>query len=149
MKKFILTTALLLNAAHLCAMDENQENYKTPKPILIKSVREQHAAFASKVAKHLDQTENALKTDALQTESNIKMNLASAYGNFSQWINLFDGSNKEESGEFIRPLRKLFVEFKEILNHEKISGTADYPASIRYAFPLNLRIQKLADKYCN
>lgn len=150
MKRHFLITALLLTAAHTFAMDENHlENYQDPKPIVIESVQDQHATFAKKITKRLNSVEKALETDALETTYNTRINLASAYGSFYEWLALFDRSNKEESKKFIRPLRKLFVHFKEILNNEEVSGTQDYPEPIRHTFALNLRIQKLADEYSN
>jgi hypothetical protein len=148
-KLYLLIPALLLNAANIFAMNENRENYQDPKPIVIKSVEQQHAAFAKQITKNLKAAQKALKTDTLEMASNVNLNLAAVYKSFKRWLNFFDASNKEESKEFIRPMRKLFVEFKDTLDQERICGTADYPVPQHHAFRLNLRIQKLTDQYSN
>lgn len=150
MKRHFLITALLLNAALAFAMDENQENYQDSKPIVIKSIEDQHLAFADKITEHLNKVEKALATNALETGFNVNVNFHAAYRTFYRWLNLFNQTADQDTAkEFLRHMRNRFVRFKGILDESKASANEDFPATHPHTFQLNLAIQKLVDKYSN
>jgi acyl-homoserine lactone acylase PvdQ len=141
---------LLLTTVNVFAMNENTENYRT-RAIVIQNGGDhscEHDVFVDKITRRLHKAQEALKTDAVDTRFNININVTAAHYAFFHWLNLFEKSNnKHESKEFVPKIRKLFVEFKDVLDHQKVSGNYDYPATHRHTFALNLRIQKLTDTY--
>lgn len=148
-KLYFLTILLLLTTANALAMDENQENYQTPRVVIANTGNpsSQHIAFARKISQRLEKVQNAIGNNNLETRFNTNINLNAAHNTFYLWLNLFNqGNDKEVSKEFVPQIRKLFVTFKETLDQDKSSENEDYPATHPHIFKLNLKIQKLVAK---
>jgi hypothetical protein len=150
-KLYLLIAAICATYGNVFAMDENVENEQTVRAA-IQNPQDMpdlhpalHRGFAYKIENFLNNAKKALNTDTVTTKFNITANHSRAFFYLSEWVKFFETTSKDNARQFTPQLRKFFVDFKDIYNHEKIAKIEDYPIKRSDVFRLNLQMQQIID----